>query len=316
MLTALLFVVSWLAPVRFVPFYPLYVDPPFLVMAFLGLLLIHRIRERWSWPLVHLLTLTCFVGTLCRETMLFVPLAFAAVNITIPRRPREHPVPLLARCLPLAAWVCAIALTRAFPFEPRYSFSLTGNALFLFKTKPFFTLPLAAFFTFGPVITLAAYEWLDGAKLLGEHVYLGVYALGCLATGYIGGHETERYWLWTAPLVYLLIARAIGRHKDALLRNAWVFVLLVGAQAVSERVFWSIPDPSSGVPAFTEAPWFLPRVWSALDRLVVIDDYFWNLWAYFGSRPFHLVQLCLDLAFAAFLVWWLRTHSATRGATS
>jgi hypothetical protein len=46
MVAALLFIASWLAPVRFVPFYPLYVDPPFLAMALLGLILIHRIRAR------------------------------------------------------------------------------------------------------------------------------------------------------------------------------------------------------------------------------------------------------------------------------
>ena len=305
----LMFVASWLAPVRFVAFYPLYVDPPFIVLALLGLILIHRIRGRWSWPRILALTLVCLLGTLCRETMLFVACACAAVNIRLPRRvPSPTDVPLVARCLPLAAWVIAIAVTRMLPFHPRYSFSLFGNALFLFHTKPLFTLPLAAFFTMGPVLTLALYDWRESSRLLGEHFYLVVYTLGCLAAGYVGGHETERYWLWASPIAYVLIAQAMVRHKDALLHRASVFVVLVLAQAISERIFWPIPDPGSGVPALEEWPWLWPKVYAVIDRLVVIDDYFWNLWSYFGSKPFHFVMLCIDVLFAAFLWWWLRTH--------
>jgi len=313
MVVVLMFVASWLAPIRFVSFYPLYVDPPFLPLALLGLILIHRIRVRWSWVRILALSVVCFVGALCRETMLFVACACVLVNVRFPRRPPSpNDVPMGARCLPLAAWVMAIAVTRALPFYPRYSFSLFGNALFLFRTKPLFTLALAAFFTVGPVLTLALYDWRESGKLLGEHFYLVVYTLGCLATGYIGGHETERYWFWAAPVAYVLIAHAMARHKDALLHSAWVFVSLVLAQAISERIFWPIPDPGSGVPAFGEWPWVWPRVYSVIDRLVVIDDYFWNLWSYFGSRPFHFLMLCIDAAFASFLCWWLYRHPSTQ----
>jgi hypothetical protein len=312
MIVVLMFVASWLAPVRFVSFYPLYVDPPFLALSVFGLILIHRIRARWSWSRILLLAAVCFIGTLVRETMLFVACACAMVNVRLPRRaPSPNHVPLVARCLPLSTWVMAIEVTRAMPFYPRYSFSLFGNALFLFHTKALFTLPLAAFITVGPVLTLALYDWRPSARLLGEHFYLVVYSLGCLATGYVGGHETERYWLWAAPVAYVLIARSMARHKEALLHSAWVFVALVLAQAISERIFWSIPDPSLGVPKFGEWPWIWPRIYSVIDRLVVIDDYFWNLWSYFGSRPFHFVMLCIDAAFAGFLCWWLHAHPST-----
>jgi hypothetical protein len=313
---ALMYVLSWLAPIRFVSFYPIYVDPPFIALAFLGLILIHRLRERWSWPRVLVLSLVCFVGTLCRETMLFVACACVFVNVRIPRRPpSKDDVPWLARWVPLSAWVMAIEVTRALPFYPRYSFSLFGNALFLFRTKPLFTLPLAAFFTFGPMIVLALYDWRRTARLLGEHFYLVVYAAGCAATGYVGGHETERYWLWATPVVYVPLAFAMARHKEALLRNAWLFTALVLAQAVSERVFWSIPDPGLGVPVFGEWPWVWPRVYSIINRLVVIDDFFWNLWSYFGSRPFHALMLCIDGAFAAMLCWWLHSHPPEQTAS-
>lgn len=311
-IVALMFVASWLAPIRFVAFYPLYVDPPFIALAWLGLILIHRLRTRWSWGRMLTLSLVCFAGTLCRETMLFVAGACLFVNVRVPRRPSSaNDVPLVPRLLPLSAWVMAIEVTRALPFYPRYSFSLTGNALFLFRTKPLFTLVLAAFFTIGPVLTLALYDWRATCRLLGEHFYLVIFALGCLATGYVGGHETERYWLWAAPVAYVPIAMAMAHHKDALLKNAWVFVSLVLAQAISERIFWPVPDPGSPVPAFGDWPGFWSRVYSVLDRLIVIDDYFWNLWSYFGSRPFHAVMLGIDVAFAAFLCWWLRAHPPT-----
>ena len=45
-----------------------------------------------------------------------------------------------------------------------------------------------------------------------------------------------------------------------------------------------------------------PRCEVIANRVFVIDDFHWNLWSNFGSRPFHLVQLALYLAVSAAVV--------------
>ena len=61
--------------------------------------------------------------------------------------------------------------------------------------------------------------------------------------------DDERYWLWTAPVAYLLIARAIAHHRQALLHSAWLFAALVCAQAISERGNQAAPSPpATGAP--------------------------------------------------------------------
>src|SRR6185312_2041009 len=104
-----------------------------------------------------------------------------------------------------------------------------------FRTKAWFTLLLAFFMTFGPVLAVVLRDWRSVRDTVAAHFYLLVFLGGCFAAGYLGGHETERYLLWSAPLMYLLIAQALQHHKAALLRNAWVFTLLVGAQALASH---------------------------------------------------------------------------------
>ena len=181
------------------------------------------------------------------------------------------------------------------------------NSLYLFRDKPLFTIPLSFFLTFGPVIAVVAYDWRGVRDLLLKHSYLVVFFGGCLLTSYVGGHENERYLLWAAPVIYLLIALALQRHSKALMRSAWVFVALVGAQALSEHVFFGIPDPSLAVNDWATLTTFGEKAWGVVNRLVIVDDFSWNIWSYFGSRPFHLLLLGIHVAFSALLItylWW------------
>jgi hypothetical protein len=121
--------------------------------------------------------------------------------------------------------------------------------------------------------------------------------MAAAVTAYIAAHRG------TIPRV--LIGRAILRHRDALSSGRLLALLLI-VQLVSERVFWGIPDPTSAVTAFKDLPTLGTRVYSFLDRLFVIDDFHWNLWSNFGSRPFHLLLLALYAAISAIVIVWMR----------
>jgi hypothetical protein len=198
------------------------------------------------------------------------------------------------------------------PAEPRRVISVPDNSLYLFRNKPLFTIPLSFFMTFGPVIAVVMYDWRRMLELAKQHAYLIPFLGGCVVTSYVGGHENERYLLWAAPVMYLMIALSLQHHATALMRSAWVFVLLVGAQALAEHVFFGIPDPSLSVGDWSALTTPGEKIWGAVNRLVVVDDFSWNLWSYFGSRPFHVLLLGLYAAFSASLItylWWAE-HAA------
>ena len=306
-LTTILYIANWIGPARFLYYYPVYVDPPFIALSMAALLVIHGLRQRFSWPWLFVLLAICVAGALVRETMLFAPIAFLFANVDFGSPGLSRPrVPAAALLIPLAGTLIAVVLCHLMPAEPRRILPFIPNVLFLFRTKALFTLVLAPFMTFGAVIALVLYDWRAAVDLIGRHFYLLVFCGGCVATGYLGGHETERYFLWMAPVAYLLIAGGLERHGAALMRSAWVFVLVVGAQALGEHVFFGIPDPSLAVGDWATLRTVGEKTWGAINRLVIVDDFAWNIWSYFGSRPFHALLLGIYIAFSAFLIAYLR----------
>jgi hypothetical protein len=311
LIVAALFIVEWHGPARFVFYYPVYVDPlafPFLVG---GLILIDAIRARGSeggHRLLPAMTALCVFGTLCREVMVVVPLALLFVGNPIHRgtgatlRMADWKL-----WVPLAATALTLAATRLLT-RPRVAFAVVGTALFHIRDKPLYTWVLAWFMTFGPILALAFYNWREVLSTFAQRQYLAVYTLLFAALAYVGGHDTERYLFWTMPVIYLLIAQALVTHRQAL-ANTYLVAVLVVAQAVSARVFWGIPSPSLAVATLAEMPTLGAKTYSVLNRLFVVDDFHWNLWSNFGSRPFHALLLAIYLVFSAALLVWIHMRT-------
>jgi hypothetical protein len=114
---------------------------------------------------------------------------------------------------------------------------------------------------------------------------------------------------WAMPIVYLLIGRSFERHLSVF-RGVMIGAGFVIAQAVSERIFWPIPDPRSETAPLETGAGLLDRVYAIADRVFVIDHFHWNLWSSFGSQPFRLVRLIVYLTVTALLIWalWRRSR--------
>ena len=307
-LTTILFTATWIGPTRFNYYFPINVDPPYIALAMGALMLIRSLRRGFSWARMAALSAVCFIGSLVRqEAMLFPALAFLFANVRFaPAEDGEKSVPWLALVWPLAFVLLGFFAVRQIHIEPRRVIAHENIATFL-RNKPLFTLPLSFFLTFVPVIAVVAYDWRLVRDMIAKHAYLFVF-MGCVfVTSYIGGHENERYLVWGAPVMYLLIALALERHAAALLRNAVVFVALVIAQIVSAHILTPIPDPSLAVGDWKYLTTAGEKAWGALNRLFVIDDFAWNIWSYFGSPQFHMLLLGMYVAFSACLMtylWW------------
>ena len=63
----------------------------------------------------------------------------------------------------------------------------------------------------------------------------------CGALAYVGGSDTERILGWAAPVVYVLIGRAIEAYWPVLRRHPVATAALAIVQLLSARVFWPVP---------------------------------------------------------------------------
>ena len=82
----------------------------------------------------------------------------------------------------------------------------------------------------------------------------------------------------------------------------------VGARAFAfgEHIFFAYPDPNTAVGDWSTLTTAGEKTWGVLNRLLVIDDFYWNLWSYFGSKPFHALLLAIYALFSLGLILYLR----------
>jgi hypothetical protein len=312
LLLVALFVTEWHGPARFVHYYPMYVDPPMFALLVAGLLAIDGMRRSDSTVAVLVLAATTFVGTMVREVMVIVPIAALCVvdgrGYSVWRRLRSGEVRAALALLPLAAWAAALLVVRSIAVPRANSPAFWESVLDSVQKKHLFAWVLAWFFTFGPVIALLAYDWRRVVQFLTSRRDLGIYLAFFAAVSYLGGTDTERLLFWAMPVVYVLIGRAI-EAQPRLFDSAALLAVLVGAQAISARIFWPIPNPGTNVAEFAAMTSPAERVWALLNRIIVIDDFHWNLWSTYGSVPAHALTLAWDAAFVALIAIWLRHRS-------
>jgi len=308
LLMVALFAASWHGPIRYVHFNSGYVDPPFVVGVLAALLIAHGHERRAGARAVAALTALTMAVTAMRETMVMVPASLLAAGNPFGRGGTLAGA--MARVqwiwlLPLAAGAATIAATHAI-VDADTTRSFTAAALQWIR-KPPTAYVLAWFTAYGPALALLVFDWRGVARDLAEWQDLATFAGLCAVLAYFGGSDTERFVFWAMPVVYLLMGRAIERHPGVV-RAPAIAAVLVAAQAVSARVFWTIPDPRVEAAPLGEGVGLAARLSAVADRLFVIDHFHWNLWSSFGSQPFRLARLGLYLAVTGLLVWMMARH--------
>lgn len=290
---------TWHAPVRFVHFYPVNVDAAFLVVLLGALLTIETTRH---WPaLASALAVTpvVFAGTLVRESMVVGALAFAAARLAGKRDHRPGDGHRWAIVIPFAAWVAGMVVVRQIavanpPYEP------IAEAAGMAREKPVFTWVLAWFFTFGaPAIALLAAGFREAFAIVRTRPEIGLVLVFCGLAAFFGGSDTERILAWSAPAVYVLVGTAIDARWQVLTRMPLLIAALVLVQVASSRALWPIPVGIDRVHRFADLGVNWQSLTSIADKFLVIDNYYSNLWSFYGSRTVHAVTLFFDLAMTA-----------------
>lgn len=307
------FIAVWVGPARFVYFTPAYVDPLFIVFMLAGILFVDATRDHPPGRGAGLLAILVFLGTLSRESMGIVALAFAVAHGPFAALRMGRLRDAFWASLPLAAALAALVFISrvAIPSEP---YTLSSMPLKVIREKPLYTSALSWFFAFGPaVVALVAADGSGAFEFLRGEPHLAVYLAGCVLLSYFGGVDDERVSLWAAPVVYVLAGHAIGRYKHAL-RSVLLVTVLAVAQIVSARLLWPIPVQGTDVAPLSGTGSIRDWVFDLLNRLIVVDTHYGNLWSFWGSRRLHLVLFAYDVAFVLLIVTWMRVlerHACT-----
>jgi hypothetical protein len=295
-----LFAAAWHGPIRYVHFNGGYVDPLYLVLVIVALGLLETMRTRpAAWQLPALTALTA-VGALVRETMLLLPISALLLGNPLRERMRLDIKRINWHMLaPIAVGVAVIAASHSLVVADTTR-SFVAAAL-QWVRKPISAYLLAWFTAFGPVLALLIFDGRRVRRDLLDRQYLLGFSGLCAVLAFFGGSDTERFLFWAMPVVYLLIARAYERQL-AVVNATIVGGALLIAQAVSARIFWTIPDPASETGPLGDGGSLFDRAYAIADRVFVIDHFHWNLWSSFGSQPFRLVRLGMYLVVTALLI--------------
>ena len=298
----------WFGMFRAIYFYPCSTDYVFYPLLLLGLFCTRWARSR---PVAASLCLAAvvFVGIAFREVIFLLALAFLFVENPICfHELRQNllgfhfskilKLPRPICFIPVATGLCSLYLThRIVQAVPSYYGFLSTAWVFLWE-KPWFAFLHGAFIAFGPVLLLVLFNWRGTWKFLISNQALFVIALGCWCLAYVAGNDTERYWGWSLPIMFVLIGLAIEEHRSLLLRSKGLLLFLAAAQAVSQRFFWTIPD----YPTAVRNPF--PILTLPGSNVQYLD-----LFSIHGSRFVEFVSFVEYAALAVIVLWWLAARS-------
>jgi hypothetical protein len=151
-----------------------------------------------------------------------------------------------------------------------------------------FSVALAVFVTFGPIIVILIDDWRNSVGFLKRHQYLAAFLVANVGIAYVGGSDTERLLFWSTPVVYASLGHSLWRRRADLCSIPLLSILVV-AQAVSCRLFWAVPSPGS-------------------------TSYF-NLWSYRADHHVRLLHLITYVCFSIALLVWIRQRRRLRTAS-
>lgn len=280
----------WVAPLRYTWWYPTYVDPLSICAITAALLVSHR-------PLVF--ACVCALGVIVRETGLVVPFAYVTGRLlattdfgrTLNWRRIATDRSVRSALLSALIGAAALGLTHVIA-TPATDYWIADSAIFWLYSKPVPVYVLSWFIAFGPMLVLPFVRWQPVKKVLTAHPEFGMLLFGVTVLALIGGTDTERFMMWGAAVVLLVVGVAAA-DIDWSRAKGPLAVLVVG-QIINGR--WFLTTPIRTVDG--------PRAWPILtpfnanrleDLLSLTPDHLASFMAF--------AQYC---ALALLLIVWLR----------
>jgi hypothetical protein len=143
------------------------------------------------------------------------------------------------------------------------------------------------------VLFIVIYDWKNVREYLLQEQWLALYLAVGAWFGFFGGTDTERLQYWSMPGIYLLLGRAIERHRGILASWPLIALFVIG-QILSSRILWTTPD----------YPTNFPHTFPVLQQFGS-NVQFLDLFSYHGYRPKETISLIQFLIFGAIVLKWM-----------
>ena len=319
-----LYVWHWIAPVRYVIFYPAYADPLFHLSLAASLWAMEWVKKSdYSYLSILSLATAVAAGVAVRESALVAGVAALFCGNPVAAflaAPRGKKLRAFGRAAPMRLWlplaagalVYLLARNAAVATQVADSESVRqvrdGFDYFIeqsasvFMRKGMGVFILGWFYAFGPILAVALFYWRDVRNFLLANERLTVVVLITIAFCLIGGEDNERILHWMSPVFLLALGVAVEKNLAVFLRAPILISFLLASQLIAQRVFWLIPTHPS------EFPRVLPLLFTPWSS----EFPFLDLYAHYGGLTTQAIALAQYLAFTALICFWLRVRANAR----
>lgn len=260
---ASLFPLAWFLPVRMSFWTPVNTDPTGILMILIMLLLCQHFRKAAASPdtrarsravLVGWMTLAVFISVFTRSSLIlfalmlplctaFSPQAATMKDKLVEKTKQLHPLLLLPLMAGIVTFVAIRLNTEAsWVFaENTLGKSIYGPLLIYFNHVYSVSLAqqLHELYTYwGPLLVLLLWRLRTVARFLGDHWHI----LLCLAINAAYATFADgRFFAYAYPVFLLLLGIVIQDNTARLHRRKGILAVLILAQLITLRVFWTMP---------------------------------------------------------------------------
>jgi len=305
-----LFLIQWDAPARLLYHTPVHVDAWLFVFVLAGLLILRTYVTRPSTGSLLGLTGVSMVGAYFRDATLFVPLAAVAARPLFVKDVAQHwqwRLPAWQNCIPFICGFLAFMSIRLVGHQTDH-YSFWEQIYRFLYDKPVLSYIHSWFLAFGPVLFILLFDWRNARDFLLQEQWLALFLVAGMGFGFVGGTDTERLQYWSMPCVYVLLGRAVERHRSVLASWPLITFVTIG-QILSSRILWTTPDYPTN---FTHTFPLLQQFGSNVQML--------DLFSFHGYRPKETLSLMQYLIFGTIVLYWMSRrsgkHSESTSATA
>ena len=306
----LLYLIPFYGPLRTLHWYPFASDSLTHLGIISGMLLLHYLERVPKAMAALWMAAFAAVAVTVREVMLLVPAAaFFQANPLLLDKMAPVPVsvrrwPSVMLFLPLLAGAVVLVAIRQWVVTIPGSYSTKSELFTMMYGKGLVPYLHGWLIAFGPALVLLLWKGTDSIAYLWERQAQLVFVAAIAVLGWIAGTDTERFLLWSFPVVYVLLGRILEANRW-LFQKRLLMAALVAAQCLAHRVFWMLPD----YPAGHGRPLVVFTMWGS--RI----NYF-DLWSWHAERRAAFLSFAeYIVAFTVFLIW-LRWAESRRSAVS
>ena len=310
-LLLMIFMLAWQSPTRHIYYYPALTESYYFIFSILSLIILDKIREKYSLMKILVYSIVIFFGTAFREAILLYALVIpfttnplSSKTITIDGFMKFLSKLRLPDFSPIIFGIFSLLIINSISEpsnEDEFSF-IRRSVYYFWKQKPaaYF---VACFSALGPILIILLYNIKSVIQFLMRHQHIFVLLIGHLFLGWVGGTDTERVIFTVMPIFLILIGNSINKLKD-LLNHKPLIITLIFSQAISHRYFFTLPDYPNSYESIL--PFFTPIG----NKFPYLD-----LFAQHGDRFLITIIFVQYLVFSIFMLIWLYNRSVSKGNT-